>query len=188
MKKRRIKILGLLLVLLIGVTSCTQKKPDAPNYLADNEAAFEYLKNFEGKWIVNGGEEGIFEWEFDITAREGVIVERLKKGTPTEMLTVYNLKDGILKASHFCQLQNQPKLTAVVSETTGDLHFLCNGEVGNVKSHTTLHMHGVHFMEKDASLVIWMDMMENGEKAFETRYELFRAESEKGKLLTLLSQ
>ena len=62
------------------------------------------------------------------------------------MLTVYNLDNGILRANHFCQLQNQPNLVAVASETEGDLNFLCDGQVGNTKTHDELHMHGYHLM------------------------------------------
>ncbi len=99
------------------------------------------------------------------------------------MLTVYNLDEGILIANHFCQLQNQPKLIAVASNIEGDLHFLCDGQVGSTKSHDELHMHGVHFQQKDSSLIIWMDMYKNGSIDFETKYELFRVDSEKGREL-----
>ena len=102
------------------------------------------------------------------------------------MLTIYNLDDGILRANHFCQLQNQPNLIAVNSEVEGDLHFLCNEQVGNTRSHDELHMHGVHFQKKDSSLVVWMDMYKNGAISFETRYELFRVDSEQGRELTNL--
>ena len=127
----------------------------------------------------------MFGWEFDVTSRGSVIIERLKVGTPAEMTTVYHLDNGILLGNHLCQLQNQPNLTAVESETEGDLHFLCDGQVGSTQSHNELHMHGVHFQKKDSSLVIWMDMLEDGEVAFETRYELFRVESERSQELTL---
>ena len=93
------------------------------------------------------------------------------------MTTTYYLDDGQLNAAHYCQLQNQPHLKAVSSETEGDLHFVCNGHVGNTKSHAELHMHGVHFQKKDDSLLIWMDMLEDGKIAFKTTYELVRATS-----------
>ena len=60
-----------------------------------------------------------------------MVVERLKVATPTEMARVYHLEDGTLVAAHFCQLGNQPRLTAVVSEEEGDLHFVCDGEVAS---------------------------------------------------------
>ena len=175
--KNRIQYIAIsLIVICITASTSTQSQSHSP--LPDTETAINYLKGLEGKWIVHGGKEGVFGWEFDLTSREGVIIERLKVDTPTEMLTVYNLDDGILLANHFCQLQNQPNLTAVTSETEGDLHFLCNGQVGNTQSHNELHMHGVHFQKKDKSLIIWMDMYENGEVAFETRYELTRVDTE----------
>ena len=94
------------------------------------------------------------------------------------MTTTYYLGDGKLNAAHYCQLKNQPHLTAVSTEAEGDLHFVCNGHVGNTKSHAELHMHGVHFQKKGDALLIWMDMLENGEVAFQTSYELVRAGSD----------
>lgn len=114
----------------------------------DSEAAFDYLRGLQGRWVVQGGDEEPFGWEFDVTSRGGAVVERLKVGTPTEMATVYHLDDGTLVASHYCQLGNQPRLTAVKSKAEGDLHFLCDGDVGSAESHAELHMHGVHFQKK----------------------------------------
>jgi hypothetical protein len=170
----------------MNISGCVNKQSEIQNPPEDIESKYNYLKELEGKWIVQGGKEGIFGWEFELTSRESVIIERLKKGTRTEMLTIYNLDDGILRANHFCQLQNQPNLTAVASEIEGDLHFLCTGQVGNTKSHNELHMHGVHFQKMDSSLVIWMDMYKNGIIDFQTRYELFRIDSKQGRELTNL--
>jgi len=187
MKTKELSILYLMLsIILLLNTGCTNNQTHVSNTLQDTETAINYLKGLEGEWVVQGGKEGVFGWEFDLTSRDGVIIERLKKGSPTEMLTIYNLDDGILRANHFCQLQNQPNLTAVASEIEGDLHFLCNGQVGDTKSHDELHMHGVHFQKRDSSLVIWMDMYKNGNIAFKTRYELFRADSKQGQALTNL--
>lgn len=173
--KNLIGIIGLLFLL-----SCSNRKSKISNLHYDAEKAFNYLKVLEGEWIVDGGKEGVFRWEFDLTSRDSVIIERLKIGTLTEMLSIYNLDEGILRANHFCQLQNQPNLVAVNSETAGDLHFLCDGTVGSAKSHNELHMHGVHFQKQGESIVIWMDMYKDGVKDFETRYDLFRVDSEKG--------
>jgi hypothetical protein len=166
---------GLFLIFLIA---CTGNPVPKHNSFPDGQTAFNYLKELEGQWVVQGAEEGVFGWEFDLTSRGGVIVERLKVGMPTEMTTVYHLDNGILVGNHYCQLQNQPNLTAVTSEAEGDLHFLCNGQVGNTQSHDELHMHGVHFRKKGNKMLIWMDMLENGEIAFKTSYELTRANSE----------
>ena len=178
MKLNKLKIQFFAISLtVICIASCTSKQSEVPTPLPDSEEAFNYIKELEGNWVVKGDKEGTFGWEFVATSRGGVIVERLKVGTPTEMTTVYHLDNGILVGNHYCQLQNQPKLTAVTSETEGDLHFLCGGKVGNTQSHDELHMHGVHFQKKDTSLLIWMDMFKDGKLDFETRYELFRVDS-----------
>jgi hypothetical protein len=164
-------------LIVIFITACTSRQYEVPTPLPDSEAAFSYLKELEGNWEVLGDEEGVFGWEFVATSRGGVIVERLKVGTPTEMTTVYHIDNGILVGNHYCQLQNQPKLTVVTSDSEGDLNFLCNGKVGNTQSHNELHMHGVHFQKTEKSLLIWMDMFKDGKFDFETRYELFRVDS-----------
>jgi hypothetical protein len=164
---------GLMLIIFGSVAlllnSC---QSDLNNEKIDSSAAFSYLKNLEGSWIVDGGDEGTFGWEFDITARGNVIVEKLKVGTPAEMTTIYTIDNGNLKANHYCQLNNQPSLMQVNLDIEGDLHFECNGNVGNTQSHDELHMHGVHFMKKDDKVVIWMDMMEKDKVTFETKYTL----------------
>jgi hypothetical protein len=165
-------VLGSILILL---AACAASPAPAQAPQADGRAALDYLRELEGQWVVQGGNEGPFGWEFDVTSRGGVVVERLKVGTSTEMTTIYHLDDGTLIGTHYCQLGNQPRLTAVNAEAEEDLHFVCDGAVGSAESHAELHMHGVHFQAKGDSLLVWMDMFENGEVAFQTSYELVRA-------------
>lgn len=176
LKKARF-LYSLVFLLTLCLVCCTSNHTPVQSHLKETEPALNYLKSLKGKWLVYGHKEGTFAWEFDVTSRGKVVVERLKAGTATEMTTIYHLDNGLLFGKHFCQLQNQPVLTAVTSELEGDLHFLCNGHVGNAKSHNDLHMHGVHFQKTDSSLFIWMDMYKNGKLAFETRYELFRVDT-----------
>jgi hypothetical protein len=161
---------------LLSLSGCASNPPSAHTSHPDSLLALEYLKSLEGQWLVQGGNEGPFGWTFDVTARGNIVIERLKVGTETEMATVYSIQDDGLIASHFCQLQNQPRLRAVTSEIDGDLHFLCDGNVTNAESHDELHMHGVHFRKEGVRLIVWMDMLENEELAFQTSYTLVRAE------------
>ena len=164
-------------LIFFSIAACNNNSAPVNTAAPDGQASLDYLKGLEGQWVVLEDKESPFGWEFDLTSRGGVVVERLKVGTPTEMTTNYYLDGGKLQAAHFCQLQNQPHLTSIITEIEGDLHFECNGVVGNTKSHDELHMHGVHFQKKDDSLVIWMDMHENGKLSFKTTYELVRANS-----------
>ena len=163
-----------LCLFLLCLGSCASRQATKFSPHPNSQAAFDYLKGLEGQWVVDGGKEGMFGWKFDVTSRGGIVVERLKVGTPTEMATVYHLEDGRLFADHYCQLGNQPHLTAVSMDLEGDLHFVCDGDVGSTQSHAELHMHGVHFQKKGHSIVVWMDMFENGKVAFQTSYTLVR--------------
>lgn len=166
---------GVGVFLTFALFACVSPPRPAGNDHPDAQGAFDYLAELKGSWVVQGGNEGVFGWEFDITSRGGVILERLKVGTPTEMTTVYHLENGLLVGSHFCQLGNQPRVIAVSSEAEGDLHFECDGDVGSAESHDDLHMHGVHFQRSGARLHVWMDMYKDGELAFETSYLLVRS-------------
>jgi hypothetical protein len=162
-------------LIALFVAGCANGPVPAHRTHPDGQAAFDYLKELEGRWVVQGGQEGPFGWEFDVTSRGSVVVERLKVGTDTEMTTVYHLDNGTLVGAHYCQLGNQPRLTAVDTDAEEDLHFVCDGDVASTGSHAELHMHGVHFEKDGERLSIWMDMLENGEVAFQTSYDLVRA-------------
>jgi len=184
-KKQGIPYLTLLII-FTGICGCTNKKSEIQNSLTNTEDAMKYLNGLEGKWIaVLDSDKSKYGFEYISSARDGVIIERLRTDIPTEMLTVYNLDNGLLRANHFCQLQNQPNLIAVDSGE-GDLNFLCDGKVGNTKTHDEFHMHGYHLMKTDSSIKVWMDMYKDGEIMMNNRYELFRVDSERGQELSSL--
>jgi hypothetical protein len=160
---------------VVAIAAFTSKPAPASTPSLVGQAAFDFLKGLEGQWVAREGEGGQSGWEFDVTSRGSVVVERLRVGTPAEMTTVYYLDDGELIAAHYCQLKNRPHLTAVSTTADGDLHLACNGRVGNTQSHAELHMHGVHFQRRGDSLLIWMDMFENDEAAYHAAFELVRA-------------
>lgn len=159
---------------LAHAEASNEEQLPAPTASLVGQPAFDFLKSLEGRWVVQGGDEGQFGWEFDVTSRGSVVIERLKVGTPAEMITAYYLDNGELIAAHYCQLKNRPQLTAVSTSDGGDLNLVCNGAVGNTRSHAELHMHGVHFQKRGDSLSIWMDMFEKGDVAYTASFTLVR--------------
>ena len=181
-KKFVIKHLTLLLI-LIGISGCTNKKSKIQNSLTNTEDAMSYLRGLEGEWIATyEGDQNLYGFEYILSAHGTIISERIRTNLPTEMLTVYNLDNGILKADHFCQLKNHPKLIAVNSGE-GDINLLCTGEVGNTSNHDEFHMHGYHILKTDKGFKVWMDMFKDGEIVMNNRYDLFKVDSEKGQEL-----
>ena len=87
-----------------------------PKQTVDAEAAFELLKQgLVGEWkgrIVHSAEP--VEASFYMTGNESAIVEYI--GRPqrpaASMSTVYHLADEHLQLTHYCSMQNQPRLRA----------------------------------------------------------------------------
>ena len=176
----------MLLLILIGFSGCSDKKTEVLDAVTNTEDAISYLRDLEGEWIATlEDNENLYGFEYILSARDNVIIERLRTDIPTEMLTVYNVEHNTLKASHFCQLQNQPNLIAVNSGE-GDINLLCTGDVGNTSSHNEFHMHGYHILKTDKGYKVWMDMFKDGKIVMNNRYELFRVDSERGQELTNL--
>ena len=105
----------LFIVLLITFLALGAKAGE-PNQLVDSEAAFELLKQgLVGEWkgrIVHSAEP--VEASFYLTGNESAIVEYI--GRPqrpaASMSTVYHLADEHLQLTHYCSMQNQPRLRA----------------------------------------------------------------------------
>ena len=83
------------------------------------------MKALEGKWVNvddNGKPTGKTV-EYRLTAGSGTVVETLMAGTPHEMITVYHMDGDSLMLTHYCMLQNQPRMRALPSETTDVIQF-----------------------------------------------------------------
>ena len=82
----------------------------------DAEVAFEILKGgLVGEWegqIAHSGEP--VEATFYLTGNDSAIVEYIRRprNPAASMSTVYHLADEHLQLTHYCSLQNQPRLRA----------------------------------------------------------------------------
>ena len=98
-----------LLTSLITSTAAADEPVDA-------EAAFRILKSgLVGEWkgyIVHSSEA--VEASFYLTGNDSAIVEYIRRPQKpaASMSTVYHLADEYLQLTHFCSMQNQPRLRA----------------------------------------------------------------------------
>jgi hypothetical protein len=158
---------SLMVILTSGRAFSETEKP-----IRETHKGLNYIKALEGDWIVKTQDGSQYGWNFKITSKGGVVIDHQKIGTPTEMLTIYYLDKGKLRADHFCQLQNQPEL--LESESEHDLSFACSGDVGGADSHDELHLHGLHYKKNGEDLDILMDMFKEGEVVKTITYKLQR--------------
>jgi hypothetical protein len=115
--------------------------PEHPQPPAD--ARLDFLKQLEGSWTGDFGEEGMgaTTYEFRVTAGGHAVEEREMLGTPMEMLTVYHMDGTALIGTHYCMLGNQPRLIAAEKIVDDTLSFRCDGKPGNAASHDEQHVH-----------------------------------------------
>jgi hypothetical protein len=122
-------------------------------------APFEKLKTLEGKWtgtVVEGGqtEEKPAEVVYEVSSGKTALVEKLFKGTPHEMVSIYNDENGELVMTHYCMMRNQPKLKLVAADKN---EILLEMVEGNGVKKTDDHMHSlkIKFTGKDEITQEW---------------------------------
>lgn len=118
------KIHMYILAIMIGLVI-----PGSPS-LADQEhetmpiyqgsQAFQQMKQLAGKWegtVDMGKGPQKINASYRVTSAGSVLVETIFEGTPNEMITVYHDdKDKRLGLTHYCGLNNQPRLVLIKSE------------------------------------------------------------------------
>lgn len=152
------KILFALLALtVISGTAFAGEHPVEPY---KGSAAFEKLKDLEGKWVGSITEPGQTEAKtgeiiYEVSSGGTALVEKLFSGTPHEMVSVYNDENGALVMTHYCLLKNQSKLT-LVSADDKEIKLEMTGEANGVKMSDD-HMHAlkITFNGKDELTQEW---------------------------------
>jgi hypothetical protein len=106
-------------------------------------AGFEALKKLAGDWVGTGshGPGGHdVAVNYKVTSGGSAVVETFFGGTEHEMVTVYHRDGDDLVLTHYCMLQNQPRMRAAGGGEANKLVFKFDGGT-NLKSEKDTHMH-----------------------------------------------
>ena len=119
--------------------------PPAPSH-----PQLDRMKSLTGKWvnIDDSGKPTPKTVEYRVTAGDGTVIETLMPGTPHEMVTMYHMDGDSLMLTHYCMLQNQPRMRALPSDTSDVIQFKFLDGTG-MKSTDESHMHEVTFTFTD---------------------------------------
>ncbi|MHB8728699.1 MAG: hypothetical protein ACYC9K_06625 [Sulfuricaulis sp.] len=78
-------------------------------------------------WVTGGYKEGERDQPValscELSGGGSVVLEKIFKGTPQEMVTAYHLNGDLLMLTHYCMLQNQPRMQAVRDGDTDKIRF-----------------------------------------------------------------
>jgi hypothetical protein len=153
----RIPIL-LLACAAVNVTNAIE--PDG----IDSNSGFARLKTLVGEWRAETG-MGKAHVAYELIAGRNTLLERetIEKNPP--MLTVYHLDGDRLLLTHYCMLDNQPRMQArAFNRESGELRFEFL-DVTNLKGADAGHMRNatLRFVDDDHFVSEW-DFYENGRR------------------------
>ena len=117
--KAHIYIFTILISLIVSAfPSVADQEHDMPIY--EGSQAFQQMKHLAGKWEgtidLGKGPEKISA-SYRVTSAGSALVETIFEGTPHEMITIYHDdKNQRLGMTHYCGLNNQPKLVLIGSK------------------------------------------------------------------------
>ena len=120
------RIPPLLMVALIVALPALAADQGAQTY--DALSALEALKALEGDWVgtsASGGTQSAVRYE--VIAGGNTVVKTYAMGKANEMLTIYHMDGDELLLTHYCALNNQPKMRFETSDTPGEIRFAFAG-------------------------------------------------------------
>ncbi len=140
MKRSAVFLLSLAALAWIATPSWAQSKA-APG--------FEKLKSLAGVWEGKGPEAESFEVTYQLISGGTSLMEMIMPGTEKSMVTVYHLDGEQLMMTHYCMVNNQPRMRAQVP--AGEVKKLSFSFVDatNMAKPTDMHMHSMSFSFQD---------------------------------------
>jgi len=109
---------------------------------------FEKLKSLVGEWRGKDGEGKIFEVAYSLTAGNTAVMETLKMADGLSMVTIYHPNGEKLMMTHYCILNNQPRMQASGDDKSLTFSLF---DVTNLSSPNAPHMRKLilSFPDKD---------------------------------------
>src|SRR5438105_1604013 len=128
-------------------------------------ADFEKLKGLAGTWVGThkmGEKEEPVKAEYAVSSNGSIVVEKLFPGTPGEMVTIYNEKNGKIAMTHFCALGNVPVMDLVSSDATKmNFNLSPTSDIGANEGH--MHALTITWQDPDHITHAWKMYMDGKE-------------------------
>jgi hypothetical protein len=137
MKKSIILVCGVILSGLLAFNSHA-----GPGSVSDKQ--FTAIKSLVGTWegYKEGERDQAVVLSYELSGDGSVVVEKIFKGTPKEMVTAYHQNGDKLMLTHYCMLKNQPRMEAARSDDANKIDFrFIDGT--NMSAKKDMHMHSL---------------------------------------------
>lgn len=109
-----------------------------------SDKQFTEIKSLVGTWegYKDGERDQPIVLSYELSGGGSVVVEKIFKGTPKEMVTAYHQNGDKLMLTHYCMLKNQPRMEAARRGDDNKISFrFIDGTNMNAKK--DMHMHNL---------------------------------------------
>lgn len=143
----------------LGDLSPAEEKPSEKS--AAKDTRFEKIKSLSGDWEVTKGpaDHGHHGTtiSYKVTAAGSAVQETMFGGTDHEMITMYYIEGKDLAMTHYCMLQNRPKMRSEAQTKPDKIVFKCH-EKDNAGIEAEDHMHQatITFVDADHLKAEWV--------------------------------
>jgi len=107
-----------------------------------SDKQFTAIKSLVGTWegYKDGERDQPVILSYELSGGGSVVVEKIFKGTPSEMVTAYHQNGDKLILTHYCMLKNQPRTEASPSGDENKISFrFIDGTNMNAKKDMRMH-------------------------------------------------
>lgn len=144
----------------------------------DAKSAFERLKGLVGEWeghVVTSDGQPPTTIRYEATSAGSVVMERLRIGADTEMVSMFHLDGKDLVLTHYCAAGNQPHLRWNPAKSTATELAFDFVRGGNMDPAVDGHMHSGRMLLKNGAHLenVWIGW-EGGKPAGEKRFIVTR--------------
>ncbi len=111
-------------------------------------AGLDQLKTLVGDWEGKGPDGGTALVSYRLTSGGSALVETMKPGNGEEMVTIYHADGNSIVLTHYCMLNNQPRMRASALGGT-EIHFKFV-DVSNLPNPSAPHMNQLTMVFEDS--------------------------------------
>ena len=108
---------------------------------------FEKIKSLEGEWRGTGEDE--VKVSYEVVSNGSAVIERMKKKSEPNMITMYHLDGDQLMMTHYCSAMNQPRMRANISNDNDDVIDFTMFDITNCPNPADGHMKKLVMTIKD---------------------------------------
>jgi hypothetical protein len=112
-------------------------------------AGFEKLKALEGNWVGTNEHAKSSTISYKLTSNGSAVMETLTSPESGDMVTMYHVNNGKIMMTHYCALNNQPRMQAEDASNPNQISFnYVDGT--NMPDANATHMHKLVITFKDS--------------------------------------